>query len=1200
MFVSSAPRPGAWPVAPLALLLCLAGPLACSEDAPPGDGMPTADTGVAGDTDAGGTPDDAGDRVDAGPAPTDGGGGPADTGGGGTPDAGRADPQNPDNGMRDSDCDGLSDAYEFSTVYPGGGRTDPNNPDTDGDGLPDGLEAGVTRGVPGSGCPAITPDADPASRTSPIAADSDGDGIPDGLEDLNRDGAVGPGESNPRAADSDGDGIPDGVEDANRNGMRDAGELDPSRADSDGDGIPDGVEDANRNGMRDAGETDPLATDSDGDGVLDGDEDTNHDGQRQPYEIDPRTADTDCDGLSDGEELMLGTSPLSADTDRDGLSDGVELGRSMPIAGTQCPGFVADADPATTTNPNQADSDGDGVPDGVEDANGNGRRDMGELDPANVDSDGDGFSDGDELLVGTDPLNPMSPDPAAGTGIQSICADANLQPIDFHRGGQGDWTVAVPPSTTYTALNPSRMDTYAAALDDGTLGLAGFVVEQPAIGGAPLTASGQAGALQQRLAGAAQAAGLTLTVRQSGRSISSHDGFETSVSTIVEVASPNRDVTEVRAALLAASSGLAVADLAGLPGALGTSGRAWIFAYQILVRPAAQRVIVLGGLMERARYDAVADPSGLALSDLAGGTALATRDAGRGKGCDPFVAQGVAVADFLWMADVSGSTDDDRGRIVSAAQQVFDALANNGVDFRMAVVPHSQSRWHNPNNNGNLRGVGFTTDRARFIADLQDTSGTDGCEFGLDSVDRALVRALPRTAAPDARKLRQGATLAVVYVSDEHAQEVEQGPCFDYPASQNCPTGIGDVFNNGVNICGVAPTGPQQTCVDRLVQPFVDRIRNEGGIAFGQVFASTPLTACNQGHLRCPNSAQDRNEMGRGYIEVINATGGLFYSPCDANPGAGPLMAIVDAVTGAASQFQLTGAPIASTIKVGVTRGNGTVQVVPRHKADGFDYDPASNSIFFRGTTYRPAQNERVTISYRVWLPPPNPCGGPCAPNQVCDPQLGVCTCDAAVCAACGPNAVCDQACACVCAPNCNGNCGANQVCNTTSCACECPADCGGCPAGTQCNPASCACECTADCGGACTGNLRCETTACNCQCPADCGGACGGTGVCNPSTCECTCGPACDQACPGNARCNPAADCACECPADCGGCPDGTMCNATSCACECPLGCEQGCRNREVCDPSNDCGCVCPADCGGCAANEICDMASCRCISPL
>ncbi|MCB2182473.1 MAG: Ig-like domain-containing protein [Desulfobulbaceae bacterium] len=130
--------------------------------------------------------------------------------------------------------------------------------------------------------------------------------------------------------------------------------------DCDDDGLPDGTcspgEDINNNGIVDAGETDPLNPDSDGDGIL----------------------------------------------------DGTEYGLTAPVKPefTDMTVFVADADPSTTTDPTNQDTDGDGIPDGVEDANHNGRVDvgLGETDPVcselnAADLDGDLDSDGIDLWL---------------------------------------------------------------------------------------------------------------------------------------------------------------------------------------------------------------------------------------------------------------------------------------------------------------------------------------------------------------------------------------------------------------------------------------------------------------------------------------------------------------------------------------------------------------------------------------------------------------------------------------------------------------------------------------------------------------------------------------------------------------------------------------------------------------------------------
>lgn len=1194
------------------LALAVAG---CGDEA----GGGSTDTGVAAD---GSSIDGDLTGLDANPmadASGDAGAGEqdatADAGGGGQDAAadGGADPNNPNNGQLDSDCDGLSDAEEFSTIYPNGQRTSPTNPDSDGDGIPDGVEAGRTAPIPGTNCPALATDADPTSRTSPVSSDTDGDQIPDGLEDADHNGRVDAGESNPSSTDTDGDQIPDAIEDADHDGQRDQGELNPTTNDSDGDGITDGLEDSNRNGTVDAGETNPLSTDSDGDGLADGVEDSNHNGLREQFETDPRTADTDCDGVADGAELAGGSSPLVVDSDGDGLTDGVELGATGAVPGSSCPGLPVDQDPTTVSGADDFDTDDDGIPDGIEDANQNGRVDAGETDPGARDTDGDGLADGDELDAGFNPLDPNSPDPNINTGVNAVCSDMNLRVVDFDLGGGDRWTLSNEQTTTYLPITVSAagVGVEVAALDDTVLPVAGFIARMPVIAGSPATAGGQTNGFNARLGAGAAAEALAIVARNSPRNVTSHDGFETAVSGVTDltITAGTRSAAEVRNSLLRLSTGLGAADFVGLPTtSAGTNSNQFVLAYQVLVRTMPQELIVIAAVLDRARYDATADNASILLSDLTNGTSLALAGARRDKDCDPFVTGTDAIADFLWMADISGSTDDDRGRIVAASTAVFNALASNNVNFRMGVVAHIENDIiQGGGAGGDLRGVGFTNDANLFATYLQDTSGTDGCEFGLEAAHNAVNKALPRSApgVVDARKLRDGAQLAVVYISDEFAQEVTENQCGWNPGGAGCDTGVGDLYSTGdQNTCSVVPNAAQQACIDAIVQPYVTRIQNNSGIAFAQVItpAANPVQctgyACPQ-----PNS-QPENEPGRGYVEVVNATGGTFYSPCVDNPG-NALQAIVDAVSGAASQFQLTGAPISSTLKVGVTRigtgGTGVTDLVPRDKDNGFDYDPVSNAIFFRGATYRPNRNDLVIVSYRVWLPPEEPCG-PCAANQVCDPQLGICTCDTAICNACGPGQACDSSCQCACTADCNGQCGDGQVCNTQTCACECAPDCGGaCPFGTVCNPTTCACDCDASCGGACAGtNLQCNTDACNCQCPADCGGACAAGTVCNTSLCACGCAPDCSDQCQGMAQCDPANGCQCACPVDCGGaCPDNTICDPSACGCVCPPDCEvtRGCINRQVCDPTDNCACNCPSDCGGCGSNETCDLTACRCV---
>ena len=110
-----------------------------------------------------------------------------------------------------------NDPVNWSASVPTAGRQ--NSPkdtlepalDTDGDGLPDGTELGVTVGVAdpdgngpllGTDAQHFIADADPAQTSLPRVADSDADGFADGIEDFNHNGRLDAGESDPVNASS--------------------------------------------------------------------------------------------------------------------------------------------------------------------------------------------------------------------------------------------------------------------------------------------------------------------------------------------------------------------------------------------------------------------------------------------------------------------------------------------------------------------------------------------------------------------------------------------------------------------------------------------------------------------------------------------------------------------------------------------------------------------------------------------------------------------------------------------------------------------------------------------------------------------------------------------------------------------------------------------------------------------------------------
>ncbi len=223
-----------------------------------------------------------------------------------------------ENGLPDSDGDGISNLHEGSGVVDTDrdGIPDSRDNDSDGDGITDDVEAG--REV----CSEDPLDTDDDGTPDFQDIDSDGNGIFDiveGIDDLDND-SVGDW----RDTDDDGDDLPDDLEVG----------LDPvDPADSDGDGVPDYHDrDSDNDGIGDDREgpgdidRDGLNNfrdiDADGDGYPDAEEgEGDCDGDGLPNFLD---RDSDGDGLSDAEERELRSDPCLIDTDEDGLTDLVE------------------------------------------------------------------------------------------------------------------------------------------------------------------------------------------------------------------------------------------------------------------------------------------------------------------------------------------------------------------------------------------------------------------------------------------------------------------------------------------------------------------------------------------------------------------------------------------------------------------------------------------------------------------------------------------------------------------------------------------------------------------------------------------------------------------------------------------------------------------------------------------------------------
>jgi hypothetical protein len=1043
---SSAARGALALLGPLALCASLA---ACSEGGRP------APTGDGGQVSADGGPiADGGGGSDGGVVGRDGGAGQD---GGSTGDGG-IDPNNPNNPFTDSDCDGLSDAEELSTIYAGGRKTDPLNPDTDGDGIPDGVEVGRTQS-PDPNCANFVGDADPTTRTDPTNPDTDGDGLPDGVEDANHNGKVDPGETDPRNRDTDHDGVPDGMDQcplvpgpASNNGcpvdggviFSDGGTF----VDSDGDGLSDDDE-VNIYG------TDPHNPDTDGDGLTDGEE-------VLVYHTNPLRKDTDCDGLTDFQEVHPApgfpvTDPLNPDTDGDGLPDGLEEGVTVNPDPVNCPNVKLDMCPQTTTDPTKADTDGDGLLDGVEDANQNGCVDPGETDPNNP-------ADGADAGV-----------------ITAACSLSALRPVVFKSEAQDNiQTATVPSFAAVQDLTVNGMKVGALYYDATNAVVAFALSKTPA--GADILAEETSGRAAFNQVGA-----ITLPTTQT---ITAWDGLPARLA-LYDWAGAGDLKTKINGA---------VANLLGNPAGLAgtftdTAGIAGPHKLRVeYVRRSDTQAVVIGASVATAAFDAQHD---IRVSDVANGTALGDSYDSSSVQCDTFTSGSAPKVDFLWVIDNSGSMGDDQTSLSAGAQAMADQLASANIDYRLATAYTDSDR---PSTRGTCSGAPgpgkgvvcpFTSDINLF------KNGSAQCAYSKpgtcgSGTERAFAGALKaiqdfqagtgcETVTGATCSVRPDAQLVIIFVTDTGEQTTTTPP--------GQPDGSEQSWVNYFKGLSFGDGGATGVLANGVLCPSRMNVPTDGGL-------DGPCTD-NLTNL----ALYDRLSQ---FISDMGGVEGSIHST--AMQWSDTIHSIVNAVLGVVSRYQLTKPPISATLKVALQRPTGPTEI-PRDPVNGYDYNGPANSITLFGTSLPDMAGRQVAVSYRYWVngvaPPMSMCP-PCTAPRVCNQQAGQCVCPPD-CGTPSPGAAyfCDPvSCTWKCTFDCGGACTQYQMCNTDTCGCVCQQN-VTCAPGFRFSNSMCDCICDTEALSCNQQRYTIDPVACTCVCKPDCGG-CSASSPCNTSLCRC------------------------------------------------------------------------------------------------
>ena len=663
--------------------------------------------------------------------------------------------------------------------------------------------------------------------------------------------------------------------------------------------------------------------DFDGDGLPNRVEDLNGNGtwESGTRETDWQSRDTDGDGLDDGDEdanrngvVDPGeTDPRTADTDGDGLTDTDEPTRGTDPTNPDTDGDGLDdgAEVRGTTDPTDPDTDDDGLDDGDEDRDGDGMVGTLETDPTNPDSDGDGVVDGEETL------------PIA-------CARRSEPGLRVIEDEFGDWRLTLSDQWSSASL-------YGELAPDDPL-LRGAWFELPGqdvhafvLSAAPLADRGL-DEVQERVLRLRSDARI---LSQSIQPLDTWDGFRAGIARLdinVPVATATSVVRDRVVADLWGLDSNVPLDSAAPSGATGTDFR---LTFTVL-RRSSQRSIIVGAVTPVA--DAGSESVAPLMNQLTDATNLAQFGDESESRCRsiPLLVERFDV-DFLWVVDDTASMLDDREQVASTAGLFFDTLNSSLLSFRIGVVSTQMlnDEWF-------IVEPGFSD----LLSDFEDQirrpprqTGPPGSEFGLSTTLNVIDRADSHFASLNQR-WRPDARRVLVYMTDEEDQDVK------------------NAVERGVTGCDVAVDPLLTECP--IVNDVIDVLRDREIVAFA-IGGDVPGGCTRDGRATAEASAS--------YRRIAFETGGTFSSLCAEDLGE-TVDAMIRAALGAASQFELTDAPMSSTIRI-VRNG----RIVPRSTTNGWEYDPVANSIVFLGDA-RPELSDEIAIGYRALLDlTPDPTG---------------------------------------------------------------------------------------------------------------------------------------------------------------------------------------------------------------------------------
>ena len=495
-----------------------------------------------------------------------------------------------------------------------------------------------------------------------------------------------------------------------------------------------------------------------------------------------------------------------------------------------------------------------------------------------------------------------------------------------HDDPRGNFTLVTSRDSVVTTVDVRGANALESAAGIDLSRVAGLVATRPAQTSSP---SGEAESILQDLLETLGGQG-SVAVRAAGSTGVSAEGLPSVVQIIWDVSTRDAvNAGHVRNLVMSAALNRPLRQLEGLPNAVNAVAREHVVMMTVALRP--NQLVVSAAVARRADHDSPLGGLWLLVDDLGNGTAVVSADRRPLSECDIETTSQRPMADIIWIVDESGSMNDNRQDIVENANVFFGKALAAGLDFRMGVAGMKK-----PGDGVQLgkfcSGPGFfaaddggedrfllSHEQGLFAACVKNPPYYEGgAEHGLTHGYHALKRHLPRAEnAPN--RIRTGAQLAVIFVTDEAAQELKQG-------SDGLFGRRGFLTQADYRKSNCALSREKKAKMALFLRPLEDLYKSAGATV--HVVGGTCQNSCNA-------------DIAYGYRELVQSSGGQEGEVCQHDLNA-TLQVIIDTIIGSASPRPLQHVPISSTLAV---EANG--QRLDRSRSRGYVYNAASNALTF-------------------------------------------------------------------------------------------------------------------------------------------------------------------------------------------------------------------------------------------------------------